>query len=106
MAPPQVSGALAILLSTGLRPQQAVDQLLATATDLGPAGREPSFGSGRIDVDRDVSSARVPPSSRTATNAQPATCAPTPANPPTTLAPPVHTTPTTHPPPCGPPPTP
>ena len=50
MAAPHVSGALAVLLSTGLSPQGAIDRLLATAKDLGPLGRDSSFGYGRIDL--------------------------------------------------------
>lgn len=54
MATPHVSGALALLLSTGLSPQAAIDRLLATAKDLGPAGRDDSFGYGRIDLAKAV----------------------------------------------------
>lgn len=50
MAAPHVSGALAVLLGLGHTPQSAVDRLLATATDLGPPGRDDSFGFGRIDL--------------------------------------------------------
>ncbi len=52
MAAPHVAGALAVLLSTGRSPQQAIDRLLATAQDLGPAGRDDQFGVGRVDLDR------------------------------------------------------
>ena len=38
MAAPHVSGALAVLLSTGLSAQAAIDRLTATATDLGAPG--------------------------------------------------------------------
>jgi hypothetical protein len=50
MAAPHVTGGLALLLSAGLDPQQAIDRLLGTATDLGPAGRDSSYGFGRIDL--------------------------------------------------------
>ncbi len=50
MAAPHVTGGLALLLSAGLTPQQAIDRLLGTATDLGPAGRDSSYGFGRIDL--------------------------------------------------------
>ena len=50
MAAPHVSGALAVLLATGLSPQAAVDRLLASADDLGPAGRDDAYGVGRIDL--------------------------------------------------------
>lgn len=54
MAAPHVSGALAILRSAGLDPAASVDRLLATATDLGPGGRDGTFGAGRIDLARAV----------------------------------------------------
>ena len=54
MAAPHVSGALAVLRSAGLGPQEAVDRLLATADDLGTPGRDNSFGSGRINLARAV----------------------------------------------------
>ncbi|MGK2947484.1 MAG: S8 family serine peptidase, partial [Acidimicrobiales bacterium] len=54
MAAPHVSGALALLLAQGLTPQEAVDRLLSTATDLGPPGRDDVFGFGLIDVARAV----------------------------------------------------
>jgi subtilisin family serine protease len=57
MAAPHVSGALAVLRSTGLSPQAAVDRLLATAQDLGPPGRDDEFGVGRIDLGRAVGTA-------------------------------------------------
>ena len=50
MAAPHVAGALAVLRSAGLGQQEAVERLLATATDLGPAGPDSTFGAGRIDI--------------------------------------------------------
>ena len=50
MAAPHVSGAIALLLGKGLKPQAAVERLIATAHDLGAPGRDPSFGFGLIDV--------------------------------------------------------
>ena len=50
MAAPHVSAALAVLRSAGLSPDDAVERLLATATDLGEPGPDPLFGSGRIDL--------------------------------------------------------
>lgn len=70
MAAPHVSGALALLLSLGHSPQSAIDRLLATATDLGPKGRDDSFGYGRIDL-----AAAVGPASATTT--APTTAVPT-----------------------------
>src|SRR5690606_37039345 len=52
MAAPHVSGALALLRSTGLDPEQSIDRLLGTATDLGPTGRDSTYGYGRIDLAR------------------------------------------------------
>jgi subtilisin family serine protease len=50
MAAPHVSGALALLLSLGYDPDAAIGRLIDTATDLGAAGRDSSFGYGRIDL--------------------------------------------------------
>ena len=50
MAAPHVSAALAVLRSAGLGPQEAVERLLATATDRGEPGPDPLFGTGRIDL--------------------------------------------------------
>ena len=93
MAAPHVSGALAVLRGMGMSPQQAVDRLLGTATDLGSPGRDPSFGMGLIDLARAVSNA---PSATTPTTRPltPATAPTTdgsgapPPTPPTTAAPP------------------
>jgi subtilisin family serine protease len=52
MAAPHVSGALAVLLAAGYAPEAAVERLEATAEDLGPPGRDPEYGSGRIDLAR------------------------------------------------------
>lgn len=77
MAAPHVSGALALLLAQGLTPQQAIDRLLSTATDLGPPGRDDVFGFGLIDVARAVG-----PGGPQTTSAPPP---PTTAAPPTTV---------------------
>ena len=50
MAAPHVAGAVAVLLGMGMSPQQAVDRLLATADDIGAAGRDDTFGAGRLDL--------------------------------------------------------
>lgn len=50
MATPHVAGALAILRAKGLSPQQAVDRILATARDLGPAGDDATYGAGLLDL--------------------------------------------------------
>ncbi|HVE91219.1 MAG TPA: S8 family serine peptidase [Actinomycetota bacterium] len=50
MAAPHVAGAAALLRAKGLSPQQTVDKLLGTAKDIGAAGRDSVFGSGRLDA--------------------------------------------------------
>jgi len=104
MAAPHVSGAIALLLSLGHSPQSAIDRLLATATDLGPTGRDDSFGYGRIDVAAAVGPAAAttstpttatpttqrPGASATTTPTRPGEATTTTAAPPdTSLAPPV-----------------
>ncbi|MBW3667998.1 MAG: S8 family serine peptidase [Actinobacteria bacterium] len=54
MAAPHVAGAAAILRGLGLTPQQTVDRLLATAKDIGSAGRDSTFGWGRLDLAKAV----------------------------------------------------
>lgn len=54
MAAPHVAGAAALLRAAGLSPQQTVDRLLATAKDLGQAGRDDIYGAGRLDVAKAV----------------------------------------------------
>lgn len=56
MAAPFVSGVAALLVEKGLRGQAVVDCILATADDLGPAGRDPVFGYGRLNAHRAVTS--------------------------------------------------
>jgi subtilisin family serine protease len=64
MAAPHVAGALAVLLSTGLVPQEAIERLLATAVDLGDPGPDDRYGAGRLDLDAavraDAAERRVP----------------------------------------------
>jgi len=50
MAAPHVSGALAVLLSLGLSPAEAVQRLLDTAVDVGSPGPDELFGAGRLDL--------------------------------------------------------
>jgi subtilisin family serine protease len=91
MAAPFVSGALALLRSQGLSPQQAVDRLLASARDLGGPGRDSFYGEGRIDVATAVGppGTVAPPTSVTTPITSGAVVAPT--APPATLAPPAST---------------
>jgi subtilisin family serine protease len=49
-ASPHVSGAIAILRSSGLNHQQAVQRLRETARDIGPEGRDLETGYGLIDL--------------------------------------------------------
>lgn len=49
-AAPHVAGSLALLLAAGTAPTDAVRLLRETAVDLGPAGRDPEHGYGRIDT--------------------------------------------------------
>ncbi len=84
MAAPHVAGAIAVLLGQGLSPPQAVDRLLSTATDLGPPGRDPAFGVGRIDLARAVGPG--PPTVPTRPAPPPST-APTPTRAPAAPAP-------------------
>lgn len=58
MAAPHVSGAVAVLLSLGLSPTDAVNRLLSTAKDVGPAGKDTTFGHGRLDVAKAVEGLR------------------------------------------------
>jgi subtilisin family serine protease len=96
MAAPHVSGALAVLLSTGLSPQGAIDRLTATATDLGTPGRDGAYGFGRIDLARAVGPApaatTTPTGTPTTGGAVPSTTVTAPA---TTLPPPATTAPPT-----------
>ncbi|HZQ86925.1 MAG TPA: S8 family serine peptidase [Acidimicrobiales bacterium] len=67
MAAPHVAGAAAVLRSLGLTPQQTVDRLLSTAKDIGPAGRDSTFGYGRLDVAKAVSGLPAAPAPSTTT---------------------------------------
>lgn len=51
MAAPHVSGALALLLSRGLGPEDAIDRLLVRADDLGDEGDDPVYGSGLLSLE-------------------------------------------------------
>lgn len=58
MAAPHVAGAAAILRGLGLSPQETVDRLLNTAHDLGPQGRDLTYGYGALDVEAAVKGLR------------------------------------------------
>ncbi|MGH3442046.1 MAG: S8 family serine peptidase, partial [Nitriliruptorales bacterium] len=49
-AAPHVAGAVALLLASGLGPDEAVERLRESAVDIGPAGPDGDTGRGRIDV--------------------------------------------------------
>ena len=69
MAAPHVTGAAAVLRSLGLTPQQTVDRLLATAKDLGPSGKDSTFGYGRLDLAKAVGGLPAAPAANTTTTA-------------------------------------
>ncbi|HMJ78013.1 MAG TPA: S8 family serine peptidase [Iamia sp.] len=50
MAAPHVSGAIALLVASGLSPREAIERLVATATDLGARGPDDRYGAGLIDI--------------------------------------------------------
>jgi serine protease len=50
MAAPHVSGAIALLVATGLSPREAVERLVATAEDLGARGPDERYGAGLVDI--------------------------------------------------------
>ena len=81
-AAPHAAGAAALLRSAGLTPRQTIDRLLGTAKDLGPQGRDDTYGSGRLDVAKAVAGLS-PASSPTPTTAASGTSSP----PATTAAP-------------------
>ncbi len=86
MAAPHVAGSLAILLSAGLSPQDAVGRLLATAHDLGPPGRDSIYGSGLVDIGSAV--AGLPPQSSSSSEEPPPPTTVPPTEPPTQPQPP------------------
>ena len=52
MAAPHVSALAGLLAAQGLGPRAIRDRILRTALDLGPKGRDPYYGRGRIRADR------------------------------------------------------
>lgn len=79
MAAPHVAGAAALLRGAGLSPQQTVDRLLSTAKDLGSAGRDNTYGAGRLDVAKAVQGLAAGPAPGSAPNPGPTTATPAPA---------------------------
>jgi subtilisin family serine protease len=96
-AAPQVSAAVAILLSSRhFTPSQAVRRLLDTAKDVGAPGRDPTFGAGRLDL------AAATAGVQAASPGKPVTGTPPPRPAPTRPRPATTTTTTTTPPPLPP----
>ena len=60
MATPHVSGAVAILLGSGVQPEEIPDVLKGSAHDLGTKGHDAKFGHGRLDLAAALSMAVVP----------------------------------------------
>ena len=55
MASPHVAGLAALVVADGFRtPQQVLSQIQRGADDLGPEGKDPKYGKGRINVARSV----------------------------------------------------
>lgn len=54
MATPHVSALAALLASQGRGRENIEDRITSTAVDLGPNGRDPYYGAGRISADRAV----------------------------------------------------
>lgn len=62
MASPHVAGVMALALKRGYSPLQARARLLATALDLGAAGRDPLYGNGLVRADLLVEAGNTVPS--------------------------------------------
>ena len=94
LAAPSVSGALALLMSSGsATTTQAESALLSTAVDRGVAGPDNVFGRGRIDVLAGQQSlTSTPPTSTTTTTLPPTTTTTLPPTTTTTLPPTTTTT--------------
>lgn len=78
MAAPHVSGLIALMLAknSSLTPTQVVSFLTSTADDLGPFGRDPQFGYGRINAQKAlqaVAGGSLPPSPTTSPTGSPTT---------------------------------
>lgn len=56
MAAPHASGVAGLLAAKGLTNQQIVDCLKRTSDDLGVPGRDPTYGYGRVNANRAVTS--------------------------------------------------
>ncbi len=70
-AAPHVAGVAALLVSLGLRGREAVDRLLATATDLGAPGTDPVYGHGLVNARAAVAGLAARPGSPAAGGPRP-----------------------------------
>jgi subtilisin family serine protease len=59
-ATPHVAGVAALLVGKGIRGQAAVNRILATARDAGPAGPDPQYGAGIVNARRAVAGLSSP----------------------------------------------
>lgn len=74
MAAPHVAAAAAVLRGLGLGKQETVDRLLATARDVGPAGKDTTYGYGAVDLKAAVAGLKpAGGGGSTATTAKPTT---------------------------------
>lgn len=59
-AAPHVSGVAALLASMGMRGRAAVNRILSTATDAGPAGHDTQYGAGIVNAAEAVKGLKKP----------------------------------------------
>jgi thermitase len=59
MATPQAAGLAGLLFANGLTADSVLARLTSTADDLGPAGRDPEYGFGRINAYQAVTGLRL-----------------------------------------------
>lgn len=81
MATPHVSGAVAILRGLGLSPQETVDRLMSTATDIGSSGNDLTYGHGLLNVAAAVQGLRPVHATSTHTASAPPSGAPSGSGP-------------------------
>ena len=68
-ATPHVAGVAALVISKGLAGQAAVQRVLQTASDAGPAGPDPQFGAGIVNARDAVAGLTGSPASRSGAGA-------------------------------------
>ena len=74
-AAPHVTGVAALLVSLGLRGRAVTDRLLATATDLGPAGADAEYGHGLVNARAAVAGLQIRPGAPGAGRGRSCACA-------------------------------